>query len=255
MEKRMMFRESVNILSKTEQQVLDYVEKNMEKTTDLTIEQLAEYTYTSRATITRFIKKLGFKTYAEFKIRLGDFCKQEKVNLIKEVNRKLLEISFFNNDNMLDELCDLINESKQVFFIGSNSLKSLCTFSTYKYNYYSNKFYAPTTDYEVSLLINNLYNPINNKVVAFFFSFSGNSKIIVQQASLFKRQGSKIVAITNTSSNKLSAMSDYHICLNDEEIYDSNLRLTASGIPHLYILEALYYTYIDKKDNIEIYKI
>ncbi len=244
MEKRMLFKNNLSKLSKTDQQILFYVEENLDELSSLSIEELADRTFTSRTTISRFVRKLGFNTYSEFKMRVADYCKQKQVGSSSELIEKIKNVKFFNNEGSIDYLTNMMIEANRVYLIGSFSLKSLCTFSRYKFNYYDNKIHGPANDYEVRLIINSIIEPLNENDLAIFFSYSGMTETIVEQAVQFKRMGCRVVAVTNTKVNKLQSMSDYHVCFQDDEIYDDNNRLVASGLPHLYFLEVLYYNYI-----------
>ena len=53
-------------LTETEQEILDYLEKNITAVTYIGLSDLSARLYTSNATIVRFCQKLGLKGYHEF---------------------------------------------------------------------------------------------------------------------------------------------------------------------------------------------
>ena len=59
-------------LTNTEKAIADYIVRNPKEVTGLTIEQLAEKTFTSKTTITRVCKKLRLKGFPELKMHIAE---------------------------------------------------------------------------------------------------------------------------------------------------------------------------------------
>ena len=57
--------------SKTEKEIAEYITKNHREIVNMSIQELANNTYTSTTTIIRFCKKLGFNGYREFKVQFS----------------------------------------------------------------------------------------------------------------------------------------------------------------------------------------
>ena len=63
--------------SELEKGIADYIINNKEKVFDMKLVDLAEATYTSTATISRFCKKLGEKDYNSFRINFMKDIKED----------------------------------------------------------------------------------------------------------------------------------------------------------------------------------
>lgn len=70
-----------NLLSKGEKQLHKFVRENISQLSDMTIYEFAEATLTSRATIDRYLKKLGISGYKQFKAILANIENELSDNL------------------------------------------------------------------------------------------------------------------------------------------------------------------------------
>ena len=57
-------------LTETEKEILEYMVENLDVLPKLSSRKLAEKTYTSPTTIVRFVKKLGYQNYNDFKYNI-----------------------------------------------------------------------------------------------------------------------------------------------------------------------------------------
>lgn len=101
--------------SELEKGIADYIINNKEKVFDMKLVDLAEATYTSTATISRFCKKLGEKDYNSFRI---NFMKDIMSDYNSEID---FNYPFKNNDSdhemiyKIGELCkDAIEATKDL---------------------------------------------------------------------------------------------------------------------------------------------
>lgn len=81
----------------TEKSVIDFILKSPKEAVNLSIDELANVTYSSPACIVRLAKKIGMKGYSEFKIKLAS----ELNSLI--LNEKRIEINMPIEENTKEE--------------------------------------------------------------------------------------------------------------------------------------------------------
>lgn len=65
-----------NTLSKNDMDILHELDKNFSLIPNSNIKELATTSFTSQASLSRLIKKIGFSSFSEFKLRVSDFLKQ-----------------------------------------------------------------------------------------------------------------------------------------------------------------------------------
>lgn len=102
----------------TNYQIIEYILKHIDTINNMAITQIAEETYVSKPTITRFIRKFGYKDYDDFKksiyntyyknfnssFRLTD----NQMYVLEKEPKKFL-------DEYADSICDAINDFKNHF--------------------------------------------------------------------------------------------------------------------------------------------
>ena len=85
-----------------ESKIADYIIHNCEKVLDMTTRQLASETYTSATVIVRFVRKLGYQGFNDFKIHLLTDLKENSYSEI-EVEKKESLISIVNKVSSFHE--------------------------------------------------------------------------------------------------------------------------------------------------------
>lgn len=115
--------EILKSLNDMEMLVYDYLMKNKEKVTYMTVRELADEVHVSTATVMRFCRKAGFDGYSEFKVKFKMFLNEEKnkkhqVNEdIQEIQEYFQKISSEIHQKELDEIADVVRDAKQVILL------------------------------------------------------------------------------------------------------------------------------------------
>lgn len=230
--------EILKSLNDMEMLVYDYLMKNKEKVTYMTVRELADEVHVSTATVMRFCRKAGFDGYSEFKVKFKMLLNEEKnkkhqVNEdIQEIQEYFQKISSEIHQKELDEIADVVRDAKQVIFIGLGTSGIL---GKYGARYFSNlkKF---------SQYIEDPYFPIMegmSDAVVIALSVSGETEQVVQMASDFKKNKCKIISITNKSVSTLSKLSDYSLSYYVTDHDMGNHINTTTQIPVIYLIEAI----------------
>lgn len=200
-------------LSKNHKVIADYVLENYVDVAFMTITELGENTQTSAATITRFVKELGYKSYSDFQSELVALAKTELAP-IKEYQSYVTEkpkhnvlydqiedAKFALNSMYSEELNkqliaagQTLNKAKRVFILGSRS-----SFVNAYYFYFSlkrvkeNVYLVENKNDDVS--INMQY--ITNKDVLLVISYPKYTQFSVDIVDYFAERGCKIVSLTD----------------------------------------------------------
>lgn len=67
-------------LTENEFEIVHLLDQNIRQIPTSNLKKLAELVYTSPASLSRLVRKLGFKGFAEFALRISDYLKQEAKN-------------------------------------------------------------------------------------------------------------------------------------------------------------------------------
>ena len=120
--------------------IIDYILHNLSKITDLSITELAENTFTSAATITRFIHYLGYDNYTSFRKEFQNFKYTNLKSFLKlttpdidnlkdnpqlfmdnytlEVCNSIADVSSTLNVKQIDDFLLRLHSTKNVSFFG-----------------------------------------------------------------------------------------------------------------------------------------
>lgn len=223
-------------LSKNHKVIADYVLENYVDVAFMTITELGENTQTSAATITRFVKELGYKSYSDFQSELIALAKTELAP-IKEYQSYVTEkpkhnvlydqiedAKFALNSMYSEELNkqliaagQTLNKAKRVFILGSRS-----SFANAYYFYFSlkrvkeNVYLVENKNDDVS--INMQY--ITNKDVLLVISYPKYTQFSVDIVDYFAERGCKIVSLTDRYTSPVAkAATNLLVVKNRLKIY------------------------------------
>lgn len=137
-EKNITFFDLVSIVDEAKEQTSDVIIakaliENRYQLDDLSLDKLSERYYLSQASISRFIKKMCFKNYSQFKreLALSLYGMQDLHPTIKQLSTQQIisstyedisqTLDFFKNidEKSLDKLVRYINQYQNIYFFGS----------------------------------------------------------------------------------------------------------------------------------------
>ena len=211
-----------NTLRKSEKRVAEFVQKHLDEAVLLTTQGLAKRCETSDATVMRFCRSLGYKTFNEFKTALvpellnsGESVlkgigKKDKPETIKEtflhniknqIDQTVINLDF----NILNSIAVQIIKANRIIIIGiggaagvayilSDSLGGLGIYS----NYLNDRS-----------IIQNIIPTLNETDVVIGISHSGESEEIVSAIKAAHEYGLVTISLTNFSPSPLSDVSKY----------------------------------------------
>lgn len=215
-------------LKAAERRLADYILKNVEEAANLTLEELIAKSESSLATVYRFIRRLGFAGFKEFKAGLvqsiirGDAFESrlntldiEKTASTERICADACEFSCriikdcasIIDPRVIDQAVNLMFKADSVQFIGSGTSN---VSATYAYN----KF--------LRLGVNCGHEPIptffrmrcalmTERDVLFAISSSGRTKTVVEAAKLARANGAKVIGLSDFAISPLTRLSTLNL--------------------------------------------
>lgn len=187
-----------------------------------TITELAQSVFSSPSTIHRLIRKLGFKGYTDFKVRVEDSLESElplvlaQPNLLK-ITISSIEHTFRLNQGVIRDAARLFlaAERHYVYGTGWRQKQAVDNFST-DLLVYGESSITLRNKYDLG----NAVKQMNEHSVLLFTSLSGNTDEYAATLQQAKLQKVSIISVTRDVSNPLSEISDIAIYFAD----DTNLQ-------------------------------
>ncbi|MDD8048241.1 MAG: MurR/RpiR family transcriptional regulator [Thomasclavelia sp.] len=240
-----------NKLNENEKIILDYIVNHLDEIPYISSRELARRTYTSSTVIIRFIKKLNYESYNDFKLNI--------VADLKHMNAP--DLSILSNEDILS----LVNKTSDIEIqiiertkenLSMNKLKDIASLLV-KYQYIdiiANDTNATIAQYASHLLwslgkIVNVYDKSDKQLfvginipqdhLVILISKYGRNDILKKTALTLKSRGVKTIGLTSQFDKQLFKLCDYHINGFVEESSEK-LRDTVFYISLKYILDLFY---------------
>ncbi|MBD3948754.1 MurR/RpiR family transcriptional regulator [Tuanshanicoccus lijuaniae] len=224
-----------NSLSDTEKVLYHYMSSNIEKIPYMRIREVATESHTSASSVMRFIRKLGFGSYAEFKLSAKT---QQPSNLSVLNSENLISPGTFasNTEFVLQQIAEKMLEAENVIFYGIGASGTICEYAARRFATLGiNSFALIDNTYPV---IAKLRNTTDNMIV--ILSISGATNEINEIVNGFRNLPDfTIVSITSNASSQLALMSDYVLDYHVEQWRINLYEDLTSQIPAMFLIEAL----------------
>lgn len=229
-------------LNENERYISKYILQNIDLVKDISIVDLAEKTLTSKSSILRFTKKLGFSGFSEFKYSLRDQTPQEMTNddLFELLEDDFLQTFKLFKQQNLSELLKIFHECDSIYMFGTGwgQRNALNTFS---------RSLVPVgkfpilieSEKELELALDN----ITEDDLLFILSLSGESKPSDDLLNLIKLKDIPIASITSLSSNRLANLADYNLFFQSTPV-TKPIDPSYSLMPMFQILDMFHRAYI-----------
>ncbi|KLE15493.1 MurR/RpiR family transcriptional regulator [Clostridium sp. C8] len=181
-------------LTPSERSVVDYINSNMNKLSNMSIVDVAEESFTSPATVSRTIKKCGFDGFSELRYKVsameGYNKDSKKVNEILgksliEVTKTIENISITNVLNVVK----IIKESKRIYILA----RGLTELVAQEFN-----LKLQLLGYNTFLIVDpnimmKICKTIDIDDVVIAFSLRSETKEIIESVKSAKNAGAKVV--------------------------------------------------------------
>lgn len=218
-----------------------------------TMSDIKEKTKVGDATIIRFCQKLGFSGFYDLKIEIAkeDFSQKKEQpssgkyydEIANHLTEALYSTARLLNEEKLDEAIQLIGQAKNlyIFGVGSSGNTSLDLESMFlRVGVQAKAVLDPHFQAQVASLM-------KEEDVVIAFSLSGKTKDIYDSVEIAKKNGAKILAITNYLHSPVGQAADLVLQTAIEEFLNGDS--LAGKISQLYLCDLLVQGY-EQKNNI-----
>ena len=247
----------------SERHLAEYLIEHAYEIIEMTLENLSKATFTSKATIFRFLKKNGYDGFNDFKTQMI----LDLSLLLKENSDNLLSLPFEKNDNLEDiadnvtsrsmfsiietkrtnsvekltEVVSLMEKAHQIIFIGKNFTRIVAEDAALRFL----RLGLPICTYnnldEASAFVQ--YCPENT--VAFLLSYSGEIETILKLGEFLTKRKATCISITGNTNNRLKEMCSVNLYINAFDSVKKNTS-TTSRIAMMNLLDILVMFYISR---------
>lgn len=211
-----------HLLSNAEKKIADYIFEHHQELSDFTAQSLADETKTSAATVVRFCKSIGFKSFVEFKMYLKhelisptanwyEVKNDESIAMIKQKSFNFNKMSMDEtlvvlDDAQLERAVKIINEASDVIIIGEGGSGSSARAAYDSFLQIGIPCNLIEDPFFQVLAISKL-NPANNPVVC-GFSHSGMSRNVFESMRLAHERNLMTIGFVGTMGAPLTKFLD-----------------------------------------------
>lgn len=198
-------------LTKSEKRVALYVNEHFHQIIYLSIGDLASQCQVGETTILRFCKHLGFSGYYEFKqqaiLQIENNGKEDNQNqnqTFNHIHTMVHETAQLLNDEKLIETAKIIMNSETIYVFGSGFSGLTAKAAQMRFTSFGYKCIVADDKY-LQILSANI---MGSRDVALGLSISGENSSTIESIDLAKRNGTKIISITNHEESSLAKLGD-----------------------------------------------
>lgn len=241
-------------LNETEQNIINYIESNVDDVLNMSIRKLADACYVSSSTLFRFVKKLGFDGYNDFikQLQNEEHPRNTKVNDIQ-----MSEVMMRNNysesylKNIMETLrvvddakaatfTKLLNNAQKIFLFAYGPTKIVALYVHQLLTMMDYDVEMIHDEYEEDIMISR----VSSDDLILVFSLSGeNKKSVHVLQQIYK---TPIVSFTQADNNTISGLSDLNFYCFYDKIMKQDLNIS-SRISMLALVELLIYQALQAK--------
>lgn len=183
-------REIKEKLTKTEEEILDFLEKNFSRIPDITVLEICKEAYTSQGSINRLCKKLGFTGFSDLKFSIREDILERDKSKRESITNTLY---FIENINMKEgkELSKILKNTPRILLYGLGASKITATYLQRQLLYLG---------FQVIFISEEKMLDNFNNFTLLIISSSGETLRVKHVAKSFKDRGNVVVSITKKGS-------------------------------------------------------
>lgn len=253
----------------TEIVIIDFILKNSDQTSRMTIYELAEKTFSSPSTIIRLCKNIGYEGYKDFindliyERALRSNYKDKQIteltqtdniaDIINKVTHKnilsLEETEELIDEKTIKESVDKLFDAEKIIIFGIGASLLVGKDAHLKFTRINKMSYV-NEDWHTQLL---MAKNMTERDVALVISYSGQTKEMITCTEEAKANGATIISITKTAISPINQMADYAIYVPSNELSFRSGAMS-SRMSQLNIIDIIFTSYINKvyEESIDI---
>lgn len=210
-------------LSAKEQIIAEFILQNPQSSVFPTIEELAEQIGVSEATLFRFVRKLGYSGYQQFRINLAtDIAsplqrvyetslgkdQESTVSLVFKTNITAMEETLKHvNPEQIQHIAQLCVKSGRLYFFGLGG-SSIVALDAYHKLVRTGIACCAPMDFHMQLM---QASQLTEKDTAFLISHTGVNRDAIHLAETIKQQGAQLVIITDARRSPLLKLANHSL--------------------------------------------
>lgn len=264
-------KEYIKEATPTEITIIDYILENSEKTTEMTIYELADKTFASPSTIVRLCKNNGYKGYKDFlkkliyeqAVRSNYKDKQlSELTPTDEIDEIINKVTH-KNILTLEETAELIDrktikmsvdelfDCERIIIFGIGASHIVAKDAHLKFTRINKMAYISEDSHTQLLMAKNM----TERDVALVISYSGQTSEMITCTEIAKENGGTIISITKTDASPINRLADYALYVPSNELSFRSGAMS-SRISQLNMIDILFTGYINKiyEESMEILK-
>lgn len=229
-------RVNFNELTDVDQSIYAFISNNIDKVPYMRVREIARESHTSASSVMRFIRKLGYEGYNEFRLSLKtDDKSSDKRNCQKN---DILNINNFSSDlyEVMEKVAEIIIGSENIIFFGMGASGAMCEYAARRLatiGFNANALNDPTFP-----LYQKLKNTAENVVIV--LSITGNTVEVVEAVNGYKNLDDfQIISITGDVTSNLANLSDYVLGYKIDTRHLFRYNDMTSQLPTIFIVEEL----------------
>ena len=241
----------------SDKKIGEYIIDNPEQIINYNTLQLAEIIQTSQSAIIRFIKKIGYKGYIDFKIDVARSIEENSEFLLDEVISKdesIENIISKSKNNVLSTVektyalidnqriktaVEDINKANNIYLAGVGSSGLICEDFSYKLQRSGKKVFYQVDAHTNLALVSNICK--DDLLIA--ISYSGLTKEILIASEYAKNIGAKVISISKALNSSLANNTDELLLIPEIE-REMRYGAISSRLSSQIITDILYYGYV-----------
>lgn len=229
-------RINFNELTDVDQSIYAFISNNIDKVPYMRVREIARESHTSASSVMRFIRKLGYESYNEFKLSFK--TEDESIDMEKSQKHDILNINNFSNDlyEVMDKVAEIIVGAENIVFFGMGASGAMCEYAARRLatiGFNANALTDPTFP-----LYQKLKNTADNVVVV--LSITGNTIEIVEAVNGYKNLDDfQIISVTGDITSNVANLSDYVLGYQIDTRHLFRYNDMTSQLPTLFIVEEL----------------
>lgn len=261
-------RTRYHVLSPTQKRIADFVLNNSDEVIMLSLSQLAEKCNTSETTILRFLHKLGIDSYQVFRVRIaqdssnhsgqaiyeeiqvGDSLAHIRQKVIMSTVNSIQDLDNLISTEVLDQVASLLAKAGRVLFFGMGASGVVATDAFHKFL----RLGIAASCFNDTHFMNIACSHVDADTLVFVVSHSGESRDILDAASLAKQNQAKVVALTSYAHSTVARQADWVLLSSSNETKFRSDAMS-SRILQLVIIDILYVAVVLKLGEAGIDKI
>ena len=247
----------VPTLSASEQNIFNFVIKNLHLVKNMSIRQLADRCFVSTTTLFRFVKKLGYEGYSDFidDVRETEY-ETRRVEIPNIVNSDDYRDSYLKNiieavkvitDEKMEKFDRMMSRNPDIYIISEGLSSEVAGYFKRLLMSCGYNVETPNEEYEFKSVL----KKVKRDDILLVLSYSGNNKNVIHSIErIFAISTPFIISITRSDNNAIQNMSDLNFYVFADEIeYEGEDITSRAGM--IAIMETLMYKHIVKAGKSE----